>query len=158
LQKRYDRLRAPNLLVRELRRSMDLPMKPPGAEFSRPKLSPEIESSYRDLNFDPIAAYYGFRRVKAAFRSGNVELLSRVVHYPLAVTGKVRRTIRTRDQLVVAKETVMDPHVRAVIANSTFETVFVRDKGMMLGAGEVWIAYDKRGVGLGAINLERSTN
>jgi hypothetical protein len=158
LQKRYDRLRALNLLVRELRRSMDLPMKPPGAEFSRPKLSPEIESSYRDLNFDPIAAYYGFRRVKAAFRSGNVELLSRVVHYPLAVTGKVRRTIRTRDQLVVAKETVMDPHVRAVIANSTFETVFVRDKGMMLGAGEVWIAYDKRGVGLGAINLERSTN
>jgi hypothetical protein len=28
----------------------------------------------------------------------------------------------------------------------------------MLGAGEVWIAYDKRGVGLGAINLERSTH
>jgi hypothetical protein len=158
LQKRYDRHRALNLLVRELRRSMDLPTKPPGAGFSRPKLSSEIESSYRDLNFDPIAAYYGFRRVKAAFRSGDVELLSRVVHYPLAVTGKVRRTIRTRDQLVAAKETVMDPHVRAVVANSTFETVFVRDKGMMLGEGEVWIAYDKRGVGLGAINLERNSN
>src|SRR3712207_7911326 len=55
--------------VRELRRSMDVPVRPPVTGFSRPKLAPEIEASYRDLNFDPLAAYYGFRRVKAAFRS-----------------------------------------------------------------------------------------
>ena len=154
LQKLYDRHRALNLLARELRRSMDLPVRPPGAGFSRPKLPPEIEASYRDLNFDPLAAYYGFRRVKAAFRSGDAELLSRVAHYPLAVTGRTRRTIRNRDQLVAAKETVMDPRIQEVVAKSTFETVFVRDKGMMLGGGEVWISYDKTGFGLAAINLE----
>ena len=48
----------------------------------------------------------------------------------------------------------MDPHIREVVANSTFETVFVRDKGMMLGEGEVWITHDKTGFGLGAITLE----
>ena len=153
-QKRYDRYWALSLLVRELRRSMDLPTKPPGVGFSRPKLSPEVESSYRDLDFDPMAAYYAFRRVKAAFRSGDVELVARVTHYPLTVTGKSRRTIRNRDQLLAAKRILMDPRIREVVANSTFETVFVRDKGMMLGKGEVWITYDKRGVGLGAINLD----
>ena len=153
LQQLYDRHRALDLLVRELRRSMDLPVRPPEAGFSRPKLTPEIEASYRAQNFDPLEAYYGFRRVKAAFRSGDIALLARVTHYPLTVTGKVRRTIRNRDQLIAAKDTVMNPHIREVVANASFETIFVRDKGMMLGGGEVWITHDNTGFGLGAITL-----
>jgi hypothetical protein len=155
LQQLYDRHRALDLLARELRRSMDLPVRPPEAGFSRPKLTPEIEASYRAQNFDPLEAYYGFRRVKAAFRSGDVELLARVTQYPLTVTGTIRRTIRNRDQLVAAKKTVMDPHTREVVASSTFETIFVRDKGMMLGQGEAWITYDNTGFGLGIIVLQR---
>ena len=153
LRKLYDRYRALTLLARELRRSLDLPVAP-STGFSRPKLTPEIEASYRDLNFDSLAAYYGFRRVKAAFRSGDPELLSSVAHYPLAVTGRTKRTIRNRDQLVAAKATLMDPRIQEVVAKSTFETVFVRDKGMMLGGGEVWISYDKTGFGLATVNLE----
>lgn len=154
LQTLYDRHRALNLLVRELRRSMDLPVKIPDAGFSRPKLSPEIEASYRDLKFDALAAYYSFRRVKAAFRSGDIQLLARVTHYPLSVTRKAKRTIHNRDQLVAAKEAVMSPRLREVAAKSTFETVFVRDKGMMLGEGEIWITHNKAGFGLGAITLK----
>jgi hypothetical protein len=154
LQALYDRNRALNLLVRELRRSMGLPARTPEEGFSRPKLSPEIEASYRSLNFDPMEAYYSFRRVKAAFRSNDVQLLTRIAHYPLAVTGKVRRSIRNHDQLVAAKETVLNLRIREVAARTTFETVFVRDKGMMLGEGEVWITHDKTGFGLGAINVE----
>jgi hypothetical protein len=48
----------------------------------------------------------------------------------------------------------MDARVREAVAKSTFETVFVRDKGMMLGEGEAWISRDKAGFGLGAITLE----
>ena len=154
LQKLYDRQRALNLLARELRRSLDLPVRPPGAGFSRPKLSPEIEASYRDLNLDPLAAYEGFRRVKAAFRSDDAELLARVAHYPLLITGKTKRTIRNRGDLVAAKDRVLDPHVREVVAKSTFEAIFVRDKGMMLGDGAVWITPDKTGFGLGMITVE----
>ncbi|HZA94084.1 MAG TPA: hypothetical protein VE420_15780 [Gemmatimonadales bacterium] len=153
LQELFDRHRALNLLARELRQSMDLPVRPAGAEFSRPKLSPEIEASYRSLNFDPLEAYDGFRRVKAAIRSGDVSLLARVVHYPLAITGKVRRTIRNREQLLAAREVVLDPRIRKVVATSSFEAAFVRDKGVMLGEGEVWITPGKTGFGLGLINL-----
>ncbi|MGF9762025.1 hypothetical protein AAII07_43265 [Microvirga sp. 0TCS3.31] len=153
LQHLYDGHRALDLLVRELRRSIDLPVRSPEAGFSRPKLAPEVAASYRAQNFDPIEAYYGFRRVKAAFRSGDIALLARVTQYPLTVTGKVRRTIRNRDQLMAAKKTVMDPRLREAVAKSTFETVFVRDKGMMLG-GEVWITPDKAGFALGAITVE----
>jgi hypothetical protein len=49
---------------------------------------------------------------------------------------------------------VMGPSIREVVAKSTFETIFVRDKGMMLGQGQVWITRDKTGFGLGAITLE----
>jgi hypothetical protein len=153
LQELFDRHRALNLLARELRQSLDLPVRPAGAEFSRPKLSPEIEASYRSLNFDPLEAYDGFRRVKAAIRSGDVSLLARVVHYPLAITGKVRRTIRNREQLLAAREVVLDPRIRKVVATSSFEAAFVRDKGVMLGEGEVWITPGKTGFGLGLINL-----
>jgi hypothetical protein len=154
LQQLYDRYRALNLLVREVRRSMDLPVRTPEAGFSRPTLSPEIEASYRNLNFDPLEAYYSFRGVKAAFRSGDVQLLARVAHYPLAVTGKVRRSIRNRDQLIAAKDTVMTPRIREAVAKSTFETVFARDKGMMLGEGAVWITHDRTGFGVATINVE----
>lgn len=154
LQALYDRHRALNLLVRELRRSLDLPVRTPDSGFSRPKLTPETEASYRAQNFDAYAAYYGFRRVKAAFRSGDPELLARVAHYPVGVTGKVRRTIRNRDQLIAAKETVLNASVREAVAKSTFESVFVRDKGMMLGEGAVWITQDKTGFGLGTVHLD----
>lgn len=154
VQALYDRHRALNLLVRELRRFTGLPVLTPEAGFSRPKLSPELEASYRSLNFDPLEAYYSFRRVKAAVRSNDVQLLPRVTNYPLAVTGKIRRSIRDREQLMAAKDMVLNPRIREVAANSTFDTVFVRDKGMMLGEGEVWITHDKAGFGLGAINME----
>jgi hypothetical protein len=153
LQQLFDRHRALNLLARELRQSLDLPVRPAGAEFSRPKLSPEIEASYRSLNFDPLEAYDGYRRVKAALRSGDVSLLARVVHYPLAITGKVRRTIRNHEQLLTAREVVLDPRIRKVVATSSFETAFVRDKGVMLGEGEVWITPGRTGFGLGSITL-----
>jgi hypothetical protein len=154
LQTLYDRYTALDLLARELRRSMDLPIKPPDAGFSRPKLSPEVEASYRDLKFDPLAAYYGFRRVKAAFRSGDIQLLAQFTHYPLSITRKAKRMIRTREQLVAAKDTVMSPRLRAVVAESSFEAVFVRDRGMMLGDGAVWITPSKTGFGLGAITVD----
>ncbi len=154
LQAIYDRHRALNLLVRELRRSMDLPVRTPKAGFSQPKLPPEIEASYRSLNFDPLEAYYGFRRVKAAFRSNDIQLLAQVSHYPLTMTGKTRRIIRNRDQFIAAKGTVLNPRIREIVAKSDFETTFVRDKGMMLGEGEVWITHNGTGFGLGAISLE----
>lgn len=154
LQALYDRHRALNLLARELRRSLDLPVRTPDSGFSRPKLTPETEETYRAQKFDPYAAYYGFRRVKAAFRSGDAELLARVAHYPVSVTGKVRRTIRNRDQLVAAKDTVLNASVREAVAKSTFESVFVRDKGMMLGEGAVWITHEKTGFGLGTVHLD----
>jgi hypothetical protein len=43
--------------------------------------------------------------------------------------------------------------IREVVATSSFETAFVRDKGVMLGGGEVWITPGKTGFGLGSLHL-----
>jgi hypothetical protein len=155
VQMLFDRYRALNLLAREVRRFMGVPLNPSGpGQFTSPKLSPDLVASYRDLKFDPMAAYFSFRILKAAYRSGEASLLARIAQYPVIVSGKAKRTIRNRDQLIAAKATVLDPRLREVVAKSTFETVFVRDKGMMLGEGEVWITHGKTGFGLGAIHLE----
>ena len=66
----------------------------------------------------------------------------------------MRRAIRNRDQLLAAREAILDPRIREVVAKSAFETAFVRDKGIMLGEGEVWITPDRTGYGLGSIHLE----
>jgi len=154
VQEAYDRHRALDLLARELRRSLDLPVRTPATGFSRPKLSPGIEADYRALKFDPYEAYYGFRRVKAAFRSGDIDILAGVTHFPLTVTGRVRRKIHDRAQLAAMKDRLLAPGIREVVARSTFEALFVRDKGMMVGEGEVWITRGPTGFGLGAVNLE----
>jgi hypothetical protein len=154
LQVLYDRYRALNLIARELRRSMDLPVQTPEAGFTPPKLSPGIQASYRDLKFDPVAAYDGFKHVKAAFRSGDIRLLARVAHYPLLITHKAKLKIRNREQLIAAKDAILSPRLRDLVAKSSFETVFVRDKGMMLGDGAVWITPGKSGFGLGAVAFE----
>jgi len=150
----HDRYRALNLIAQELRRSMDLPVQTPEAGFSAPKLSPGIQVSYRDLKFDPMAAYDGFLHVKAAFRSGDIRLLARVTHYPLVITHKAKLKIRNREQLMAAKDAILSPRLRELVAKSTFETLFVRDKGMMLGDGAVWITPGKSGFGLGAVAFE----
>jgi hypothetical protein len=68
------------------------------------------------------------------------------------MTGTIRLPIPNRDQLIAAKKAVMDPHIQEVVAGSTFETVFVRDKGMI--GGEVWITHGNTGFKMGAITLE----
>ena len=70
------------------------------------------------------------------------------------IAGKAKRTIRNRDQLAAAREKILDAQVREIVAKSTFETLFVRDKGMMLGTGQVWITHSKTGFGLGAITVD----
>ena len=62
--------------------------------------------------------------------------------------------IRNREQLVAVKETILSPRLREAVAESTFETVFVRDRGMMLGDGAVWITPGKTGFALGAITVD----
>jgi hypothetical protein len=154
LQRGYDQYRALNFLARELRRFMELPVEIPEAGFSRPKLPLEVHTSYRNLNFDPMEAYYSFRRVKASFRSGDIQVLARIIDYPLTLKKKAKRTIRSPEQLFAAKDVVMNPRIRGIVATSHFETVFVRDKGMMLGEGEVWIAPNETGFALKVIDLE----
>jgi hypothetical protein len=48
----------------------------------------------------------------------------------------------------------MDPRIREIVATSAFETAFVRDRGIMLGEGEVWLTSDKTGFGLGSLTLQ----
>jgi polyphosphate kinase len=49
------------------------------------------------------------------------EVQLRVPHCPLSITRKAKRTIRNREQLIAAKDTVLSPRLREMVAESSFE-------------------------------------
>lgn len=140
VQKLVDAHRVLELLTRGLRRSMGKPEQADaGFHFTLPQLPAEVVASYRRQGFNPAAAYAGFRTVKAAYRSGDIALVARVVDFPLLVGGTRRRTIRNAAGLAAARDTVLQPAVKEIVAKQAFNDLFVRDQGAMFGNGEVWI-------------------
>ena len=140
VQKLMDAHAALNLLVRGLRRSMGKPEEPnAGFHFTLPQLPPEVAESYRRQGFNPAAAYAGFHTVKAAYRSGDLALIARVVDFPLTLAGPRNRTIRNATELAAARDAVLNPAIRQVVAKQNFNDLFVRDQGAMFGNGNIWI-------------------
>lgn len=140
VQKLVDTHAALKLLTRGLRRAMGKPEEAnAGFHFTLPQLPPEVVASYRRQGFNPTAAYAGFRTVKAAYRSGDIALIARVVDFPLTLGGPRGRTIRNAAGLAAARDTVLRPSIKDVVAKQAFNDLFVRDQGVMFGNGEVWI-------------------
>ncbi|MCW8086219.1 hypothetical protein [Sabulicella glaciei] len=140
VQRLFDTHAALKLLTRGLRRSMGKPEEAnSGFHFTLPPLPAEVSASYRQQGFNPAAAYAGFRTVRAAYRSGDMALIARVVDFPLTLGGARRRTIRIAAELAAARDAILHPAIREVVSRQAFNDLFVRDQGAMFGNGEVWI-------------------
>ena len=146
MQKLMDARAALSLLARGLRHAIGKPEEPnAGFLFTLPQLPPEVTASYQRQGFDPSAAYAGFHTVKAAYRSGDLALVARVMDFPLALNGPHRGTIRNATELASARDVVLSPPIQQVVAKQNFNDLFVRDQGAMFGKGEIWIGPGKIG-------------
>lgn len=85
-----------------------------------------------------------YRRVIGAFqtalREADGPAAARLVAYPIEVEVDGRsEVIRTEERLAAVFGRIATPGLVAAVANQPFERLFVRDQGVMLGNGEVWV-------------------
>jgi hypothetical protein len=64
-----------------------------------------------------------------------------LVSYPLT-TGRAgrRHLIRTPEQFVSQYGTLLPAATRAVVREQTYDKLFANDRGVMIGAGEIWFS------------------
>ena len=67
-------------------------------------------------------------------------------------SGVVTRTYRTRAQLKRDYDRLLTPNVIAAIREARYDRLFVRDQGVMIGSGEIWMFDHGQGIRIIAIN------
>ena len=88
-----------------------------------------------------IVDVYGsfLRRLQGAVRSGSRRSLSGLIAFPLRVNrSDGPRIYRDRKAVEEDFDRIFTPRVRQAILSQRSDQLFVRDQGVMIGAGEVW--------------------
>jgi len=82
-----------------------------------------------------------FTDLKAAVVAGNKQAVVAMVSYPLTVkTGGKAVSLRSAQDLLARYDQVVTARVTAAVRKQTYETLFARDTGVMIGDGEVWFS------------------
>ena len=103
---------------------------------------PTTDQAIRDvLGGDPAE----YRRVvegfQAALRDGDAKAAAAFVSYPIGVTvGGRSVSIPDAAAFIADYARIVTPEIAAAVDRQPFDDLFVRDQGVMLGDGEVWIS------------------
>ncbi|WP_376099566.1 hypothetical protein ACE7GA_11710 [Roseomonas sp. CCTCC AB2023176] len=152
-----ERFRSLDALARAMRLAMGRPEVPAEGDFTPPgEIPPDFVARHAVLGFDPLASHAAYRRVRAAYRAGDVALLAAASRFPVNLNrgrDRDRRVLRSASDMTAVRDTVMQPRLRDVALAQPFGTMFARDVGLMFGHGELWLRFYPDGFGLSAINL-----
>jgi len=90
-------------------------------------------------NHKPYRAF--FTDLKAAIVAGNKQAVAAMVAYPLTVKiGGKDVSLRSTQDLLARYDQVVTARVVAAARTQTYETLFARDTGVMIGDGEIWFS------------------
>lgn len=96
-----------------------------------------------DALYGSHAEYYAFfDRLQKEVGQRRKQQVAQMVHYPITVsmTSGKRRVIYNTMQFVKLYDQIVSPEVEAAVHRQTYETLFARDTGLMVGNGEVWFS------------------
>ncbi|NRG16285.1 peptidoglycan-binding protein [Rhizobiales bacterium] len=159
VQMLHDEQLALYLVARGLRGKSGYEEPSGGTDFTMMGLSADVREKFTRQGFDPQESYLNFRRLRAAFRVGDVGLLNWAVAYPVnLIDGGSRRALKNRADLEAAGTDVLNMALREIVLKQTFAEMFVRDQGAMFGNGELWMtpACEEgacQRLGLGTVNV-----
>lgn len=109
----------------------------PSAAQTEAEVNARLDGLFGDHK--PYRAF--FSDLKAAVAAGNKQAVAAMVAYPLTVkTGGTAVTLRAAPDLVARYDQVVTARVVAAVRKQTFETLFARDTGIMIGDGEIWFS------------------
>ena len=99
---------------------------------------PSVDSS---ITINELGKPAEFRRfltnLKKEVAAGNRTALAKMMDYPLSVSGGAIKVFSEKDFLT-HYDSIFTPSVVAAVKKQTYETLFVRDMGAMVGHGQVW--------------------
>jgi len=104
--------------------------------------------------FDNVKQFTGFyANLRRAVAKGNKEAVAQRISYPLVINSSTKkRSILNASQFVTEYNTIMTAKVKKALANQRMDELFIRDMGVMIGDGELWIAPVNNKPGIYAIN------
>jgi hypothetical protein len=89
---------------------------------------------------DPAQVTLFLVRLKQAVAADDHAAVAALVRYPLTVSSDGRSTTyRNAGALSATYARVFTPEVKAAVAAAKPDNLFVRDQGVMIGNGEIWI-------------------
>ncbi len=139
LQAFHDEYQALYLLTRGLREHLGLPLRPPGlGHFTAQPIPGKLRAALAAEGMAPDEGVEALRRVRAAFRSGDIRLVDRVVAYPVTIVRPSEPDLMVMNfrDLVSAREIVLSPAIRARIVAEPFERMATWLEGLSLSRGE----------------------
>jgi hypothetical protein len=104
--------------------------------------------------FDNVKQFTGFyANLRRAVAKGNKEAVAKRISYPLVInSSNKKRSILNQSQFITEYNTIMTAKVKKALANQRLDELFIRDMGVMIGDGELWIAPVNNKPGIYAIN------
>ncbi|TWS96328.1 hypothetical protein [Reyranella sp. CPCC 100927] len=109
---------------------------PAGAQ-SEPEVNARLDSLFGDHK--PYRAF--FIDLKAAVVAGNKPAVAAMIAYPLTIrSGGKDVALRAAPDLLARYDQIVTARVVAAVRKQTYETLFARDTGVMIGDGEVWFS------------------
>ncbi|MFD1992375.1 hypothetical protein ACFSGI_20590 [Paenibacillus nicotianae] len=119
------------------------------------KLTAEQEKRLVSVaGFDNVKQFTGFyANLRRAVANGNKEAVAKRISYPLVInSNNKKRSILKESQFITEYNTIMTAKVKKALANQRLDELFIRDMGVMIGDGELWIAPINNKPGIYAIN------
>lgn len=119
------------------------------------QLTPKQEKSLVEIaGFDNVKQFTGFyTNLRRAVAKNDKEAVAKRISYPLSVySDKKQRKILNQKQFIAAYDTIITSKIKKALANQRLDDLFIRDQGVMVGSGEMWIASLNNKIGVYTIN------
>ncbi len=102
----------------------------------------DIDATIRNvLGGDPAQYKTVFDALQTAVKSHDAAGVAALVSYPISVQVSGKKTsVKSAQSFAEHYDGIMTPDITKAISDQAYGDVFVRDQGMMLGNGEVWIS------------------
>lgn len=110
---------------------------------------------------DPKAFIKMFEIAKTAVAVGDKEAVAELVLFPLRVNAETSREVTSKKEFIDQYDTIITDPVKAALAKQKVDELFVRDQGVMVGAGEIWFgasAEEPQVYGIIAVNLNAAAS
>lgn len=109
------------------------------SEVSQVVENTDLIKSMIDNDFDPSEVRVVLAKTKTAFAEQNMEMLASISIFPLRINTRGRNVIvKSQADMERLRSVIFSSKVRKAVAAGTFEMLFVRSDGIMIGDGEVW--------------------